>query len=93
MYLAGLFYAKKMKKIKYLLVLLVVLIPLATYADHQSKSKVRSRKKDKDPGSRSWIPIAGYNSTYGVFGGGGYFYNCDDLSYHAYGIVTQTKVA
>src|SRR5689334_18889948 len=52
---------------------------------------LKEDKEQKMKASSSWIPILGYNSTYGIFGGGGYFRSKGDFSFGINGIATQTS--
>lgn len=51
-----------------------------------------ANEAEQDKGGSSWIPIVGYNPTYKVFFGGGFFYADSKYSLGIHGVVTFEKV-
>ncbi len=49
------------------------------------------KDKTKDTGS-SWVPVVGYNPTYKVFLGGGYFYHNPTWDFGIHGVITFESV-
>lgn len=83
----------------------LLLLQSGAYADEELLSdeglprpsevaRERERRAARESGiSRSLVPIAGYNPTYRVFGGGGFFWErSPDLGFGINGIVTQGLV-
>lgn len=58
-------------------------------AEKKSAQPEPEPEKKKDPISRSWVPIAGYNPTYRAFVGGGFFFQKHELNTALFGVVSQ----
>lgn len=76
------------------LALLLAQLPssfLGVWRAHAATESVESEASAQDT-SHSVFPIAGYNPTYGVFLGGGYFYESSPVDFGLHGVVTFERV-